>query len=248
MRRSHLFHNLCRLASLAFLALLGSGVFLFFAYRPDAADAWGDLYELDGSYTLAATARTFHRAVGILLTLLVVLTVAVGLGQRDSIPERSRLQHLGRPDDKNRLSHQTQTHGSSESTSGLTSATTVAPWTPVGRAVMAILPVFVLIALFSGFLLPWDHLALHAVTVDTSMHGYQAVFSDEVRFVLADGQVLGKGTVARTLSLHAAAAAVIGGWLLKRRPRRGLHKSVISAEVDGHSVSPKPPESNVVNA
>ena len=41
---------------------------------------------------------------------------------------------------------------------------------------------------FTGYLLPWDQLALWAVTVGTNMAGYTPVFGEEVRFVL-----LGKG-------------------------------------------------------
>ena len=37
---------------------------------------------------------------------------------------------------------------------------------------------------FTGYLLPWDQLALWAVTVGTNMMGYTPVFGNEVRFVL----------------------------------------------------------------
>ena len=37
---------------------------------------------------------------------------------------------------------------------------------------------------FTGYLLPWDQLALWAVTVGTNMMGYTPVFGDQVRFLL----------------------------------------------------------------
>ncbi len=43
---------------------------------------------------------------------------------------------------------------------------------------------FTLLLSFTGYLLPWDQLALWAVTVGTNMMGYTPVFGNEVRFVL----------------------------------------------------------------
>ena len=47
-----------------------------------------------------------------------------------------------------------------------------------------ILLLLTLLLSFTGYLLPWDQLALWAVTVGTNMMGYTPVFGDQVRFVL----------------------------------------------------------------
>ncbi|HSR28103.1 MAG TPA: cytochrome b N-terminal domain-containing protein, partial [Actinomycetes bacterium] len=47
-----------------------------------------------------------------------------------------------------------------------------------------ILLLLTLLLSFTGYLLPWDQLALWAVTVGTNMMGYTPVFGNEVRFVL----------------------------------------------------------------
>ncbi len=44
-----------------------------------------------------------------------------------------------------------------------------------------------LVASFTGFLLPWDQLALWAVRVGTNTAGYRILFGDSVRFVLVGG-------------------------------------------------------------
>ena len=46
-----------------------------------------------------------------------------------------------------------------------------------------ILLTLTLLLSFTGYLLPWDQLALWAVTVGTNMMGYTPVFGDQVRFV-----------------------------------------------------------------
>ena len=48
-----------------------------------------------------------------------------------------------------------------------------------------ILLTLTLLLSFTGYLLPWDQLALWAVTVGTNMMGYTPVFGDQVKFVLA---------------------------------------------------------------
>ncbi len=40
---------------------------------------------------------------------------------------------------------------------------------------------------FTGYLLPWDQLAIWAVTVGTNMMGYTPVFGRQVKFVLIGG-------------------------------------------------------------
>ena len=51
-----------------------------------------------------------------------------------------------------------------------------------------ILLTLTLLLSFTGYLLPWDQLALWAVTVGTNMMGYTPVFGSQVRFVLLGRQ------------------------------------------------------------
>ncbi len=55
---------------------------------------------------------------------------------------------------------------------------------------------------FTGYLLPWDQLALWAVTVGTNMMGYTPVFGREVRFVLLGGKEIDSPTLLRWYVLH----------------------------------------------
>ena len=68
-----------------------------------------------------------------------------------------------------------------------------------GFAVKLLLTVFLS---FTGYLLPWDQLALWAVTVGTNMMGYTPVFGQEVRFVLLGGAEIGSETLLRWYVLH----------------------------------------------
>ena len=65
-----------------------------------------------------------------------------------------------------------------------------------------ILLLLTLLLSFSGYLLPWDQLALWAVTVGTNMMGYTPVFGNEVRFVLLGGQEISSETLLRWYVLH----------------------------------------------
>ena len=58
-----------------------------------------------------------------------------------------------------------------------------------------ILLTLTLLLSFTGYLLPWDQLALWAVTVGTNMMGYTPVFGTQVRFVLLGGSVIGTSTL-----------------------------------------------------
>ena len=55
---------------------------------------------------------------------------------------------------------------------------------------------------FTGYLLPWDQLALWAVTVGTNMMGYTPVLGSQVRFVLLGGAEIGSDTLIRWYVLH----------------------------------------------
>jgi quinol-cytochrome oxidoreductase complex cytochrome b subunit len=55
---------------------------------------------------------------------------------------------------------------------------------------------------FTGYLLPWDQLALWAVTVGTNMMGYSPLVGKEVRFVLLGGVEISTTTLLRWYVLH----------------------------------------------
>jgi quinol-cytochrome oxidoreductase complex cytochrome b subunit len=61
---------------------------------------------------------------------------------------------------------------------------------------------FTLLLSFTGYLLPWDQVALCAVTVGTNMMGYTPVFGDQVKFVLLGGKVIGTTPLLRWYVLH----------------------------------------------
>src|ERR687885_229098 len=65
-----------------------------------------------------------------------------------------------------------------------------------------ILLTLTLLLSFTGYLLPWDQLALWAVTVGTNMMGYTPVFGQQVRFVLLGGVEIGGATLLRWYVLH----------------------------------------------
>jgi quinol-cytochrome oxidoreductase complex cytochrome b subunit len=77
-------------------------------------------------------------------------------------------------------------------------------------------------ASFTGFLLPWDQLALWAVTVGSNMSGYRPLFGPTVRFVLLGGAEVSRGTILLWLLVHMLvlgpllAGLVLLAWL---RPR-----------------------------
>ena len=65
-----------------------------------------------------------------------------------------------------------------------------------------ILLTLTLLLSFTGYLLPWDQLALWAVTVGTNMMGYTPVFGNQVRFALLGGAEIGTDTLLRWYVLH----------------------------------------------
>jgi quinol-cytochrome oxidoreductase complex cytochrome b subunit len=57
---------------------------------------------------------------------------------------------------------------------------------------------------FTGYLLPWDQLALWAVTVGTSMAAYVPIVGAPLRYVLLGGDTVGAGALLRFYVLHCA--------------------------------------------
>jgi quinol-cytochrome oxidoreductase complex cytochrome b subunit len=73
-------------------------------------------------------------------------------------------------------------------------------WT--GALLGAGIAIATLAASFTGFLLPWDQLALWAVTVGSNVQGYRVLFEPAVRFVLLGGVEIRPDTVIRWLLMH----------------------------------------------
>ena len=65
-----------------------------------------------------------------------------------------------------------------------------------------VLLLLTLLLSFTGYLLPWDQLALWAVTVGTSLAGYSPLIAKQANFVLLGGVVVGPDTLLRWYVLH----------------------------------------------
>ena len=65
-----------------------------------------------------------------------------------------------------------------------------------------VLLLLTLLLSFTGYLLPWDQLALWAVTVGTSMAGYTPVFGSSVKYVLLGSNEISGDTLLRWYVLH----------------------------------------------
>ena len=80
--------------------------------------------------------------------------------------------------------------------------------------------VLVLLFSFTGYLLPWEQLALYAVTVGTNIRGVLVVLGDDVKFVLVGGAEISTATYARWLGVHTVLlplATAAGLWAVRRR-------------------------------
>src|SRR6185369_1816489 len=88
-----------------------------------------------------------------------------------------------------------------------------------------VLLVLTLLLSFTGYLLPWDQLALWAVTVGTNMGaaspmlGAEGPFSivsrsNDIRFVLLGGSAVGANTLIRFYVLHCVFVPVVAGALM----------------------------------
>ena len=94
-----------------------------------------------------------------------------------------------------------------------------------GPVLGAGIPITTLAAFFTGLLLPWDQLALWAVTVGSNVRGYRVLFDPVVRFVLIGGVEISRHTLIWWLLVHtlllgsALVALVVLGW---RRKRAGV--------------------------
>ncbi len=57
-------------------------------------------------------------------------------------------------------------------------------------------------ASFTGYLLPWDQLAFWAVTVGTSIAGYEPLMGNTIKTILLGGPEVGQETLTRFYALH----------------------------------------------
>ena len=62
---------------------------------------------------------------------------------------------------------------------------------------------------FTGYLLPWDQLAIWAVTVATNMAGATPLIRDQLRFLLIGGYEIGDNTLIRWYVLHVIALPLV---------------------------------------
>jgi len=72
-----------------------------------------------------------------------------------------------------------------------------------------ILLLLTLLLSFTGYLLPWDQLALWAITVGSNMGGYSPVLGDQVRFALLGSAEISTATLLRFYVLHVLALPFI---------------------------------------
>ncbi len=72
-----------------------------------------------------------------------------------------------------------------------------------------ILLVFTMMLSFTGYLLPWDQLALWAVTVGTNMAGAIPIVGEKFRFVLLGGPTVDQATLIRFYVLHVVVLPLV---------------------------------------
>jgi len=72
-----------------------------------------------------------------------------------------------------------------------------------------LLLVLTLLLAFTGYLLPWDQLAIWAVTVGTQMASFTPVFGQQVQFLLLGGVEIGPETLLRWYVLHVLALPLV---------------------------------------
>ena len=55
---------------------------------------------------------------------------------------------------------------------------------------------------YTGYLLPWDQLALWGISVGTNMLGYAPILGPKIRFLLLGGNIVGENALLRFYVLH----------------------------------------------
>ena len=77
-------------------------------------------------------------------------------------------------------------------------------------AIGTLLLLITLLLSFSGYLLPWDQLAIWAITVGTNMAKYAPVVGPFTRYVLLGGRTVDQGALIRFYVLHVIALPLVG--------------------------------------
>jgi quinol-cytochrome oxidoreductase complex cytochrome b subunit len=77
-------------------------------------------------------------------------------------------------------------------------------------AIGTFLLLITLLLSFSGYLLPWDQLAVWAITVGTNMAKYAPIAGPYTRYLLLGGRNVGQGALIRFYVLHVVALPLIG--------------------------------------
>ncbi len=97
-------------------------------------------------------------------------------------------------------------------------------WRPSRLALVGgpALVIVTFLASFTGYLLPWDQLALRAVTVGSNMRGYGPVFRSSVLFALVGSAEVTRTTLLGWFLVHTVAMSVLLAGVLVAfwRPRR----------------------------
>ncbi len=75
------------------------------------------------------------------------------------------------------------------------------------RTLSSMALVSVVVASFTGFLLPWDQLALWAVTVSEDLGGFRSLYDDRLRFAIIGGVEVAPATLLCWLAVHVGVAA-----------------------------------------
>ena len=79
---------------------------------------------------------------------------------------------------------------------------------------VAALPFVAALASFTGYLLPWDQLALWAVTVGSNYGGYGPIWGHKARYVLLGGTEVSSDTLLRWFIVHTIVLAPLFAALL----------------------------------
>lgn len=86
----------------------------------------------------------------------------------------------------------------------------------------SVFAIIVLLASFTGYLLPWDQLALKAVTINGNLGGMRAIFSDNVRFAILGNREIPTATLQRWFLAHTIVLGPLLGltlWSFLRKPK-----------------------------
>jgi quinol-cytochrome oxidoreductase complex cytochrome b subunit len=170
-----------------FLLLVVTGILLMFYYVPDTHRAYQDMKDLEFAVSYGILLRNMHRWSAHAMVLLAILHMM-------------RVFYAG------------------------------AYKTPreFNWAIGVILLVLTFLLSFTGYLLPWDQLAIWAITVGTNMGGATPLLgnagpfheilgmspSNDVRFVLLGGTVVGQSGLLRFYVLHCIALPVVTMFLI----------------------------------